>query len=54
MHSPYYPKSPIYLDSLAVLSLCFIKNLAHPLVPKTLNKEEEEKEEDGVEKEAEI
>ena len=50
MHLPYFPQSPIHLDSLAILSLHFIKNLAHPMVPKILNKEEEE---DGVEKEAE-
>lgn len=47
---PYYPQSPIHLDSLAILSLCSIKDLAHPVVPKILNKEEQE---DGMEKEAE-
>lgn len=33
MHLPYYPNSPMRLDSLAILNLFFVRNCAQALVP---------------------
>lgn len=41
MHLPYYPNSPMRLDSLAILNLFFVRNCTQALVPKILNMKKE-------------